>query len=102
MAYGRRFDRYYWEQRELMFRQHPSRICHICLQPGATSADHVVTPRQAMAMGWSKERLNHSSNLLPAHSKCNSSRGQKSLDDPRTYRNRPTTSIDWTKPDALA
>ncbi|WP_342669491.1 HNH endonuclease signature motif containing protein [Corynebacterium oculi] len=48
-------------------------VCHLCGLPGATTADHVV-PRAA----GGDDSLE---NLRPAHSKCNSARGDKSLSE---------------------
>src|SRR5690606_32327033 len=45
--------------------------CRLCLQPGATTADHVV-PR-------SRGGDNSLDNLRPAHSLCNSRRGDRTI-----------------------
>lgn len=48
------------------------RTCHLCLQPGATSADHIV-PR---SHGGSDDLAN----LRPSHRLCNSRRGDRSIE----------------------
>ena len=45
--------------------------CHLCGQPGATTADHLV-PRN-------KGGSNALANLAPAHGSCNSARGDMDL-----------------------
>jgi 5-methylcytosine-specific restriction endonuclease McrA len=57
-----------WTRRVLA---HYGRRCHLCGQPGATTADH-LTPR-------SQGGLDSLGNLRPAHHVCNSMRGTKSL-----------------------
>lgn len=47
------------------------RTCHLCGQPGATTADHVVP--------WSHGGRNTAMNLEPAHQGCNSARQAKTL-----------------------
>lgn len=47
--------------------------CHLCLKPGATSADH-VTPRSAPWYGDDSIE-----NLRPAHKLCNERRGNRSI-----------------------
>lgn len=47
------------------------RTCHLCRQPGATTADHVI-PRK---LGG----LDVLDNLEPAHYSCNSARGDRTL-----------------------
>lgn len=47
------------------------RTCHLCGQPGATTADHVIP--------WSHGGRNVLANLEPAHHGCNSARGNRSL-----------------------
>jgi hypothetical protein len=46
--------------------------CHLCLEPGATSADHLV-PR-------SRGGDDSLENLRPAHTLCNSRRGARSIE----------------------
>lgn len=48
------------------------RTCHLCLKPGATTADHIV-PR-------SKGGSDAISNLRPAHGRCNYRRGDRSIE----------------------
>lgn len=48
------------------------RQCHLCRQPGATTADHLI-PR---SKGGSDEV---ETNLRPAHHGCNSARGDRDL-----------------------
>jgi len=45
--------------------------CHLCGEPGATTADHIV-PRN-------KNGSNAIGNLRPAHQPCNSARGDMDL-----------------------
>jgi 5-methylcytosine-specific restriction endonuclease McrA len=47
------------------------RQCHLCGQPGATTADHLVP--------WSHGGPNTWANLEPAHQGCNSARGARTL-----------------------
>jgi 5-methylcytosine-specific restriction endonuclease McrA len=47
------------------------RVCHLCGQTGATTADHVI-PR-------SKGGSDALDNLRPAHHACNSARGDQDL-----------------------
>ena len=42
-------------------------ICHICHQPGANSADHIIRARDGGS--------DHPSNLKAAHTTCNARRG---------------------------
>lgn len=49
------------------------RICHLCGQTGATTADHVI-PR-------SKGGTDAMDNLRPAHHGCNSARGDADLSE---------------------
>lgn len=53
--------------------------CHLCGLPGATTADHLV-PR-------SKGGSDELANLRPAHGKCNSARGARSLDADQKIEN---------------
>lgn len=46
-------------------------VCHLCGTPGATTADHVIP--------WSHGGANVVDNLNPAHSSCNSARGDRTL-----------------------
>lgn len=55
----------------LVFAEH-GRVCHLCGMPGADSIDHII-PR---ALGGTDEL----DNLMPAHARCNSSRGAMPLD----------------------
>lgn len=50
--------------------------CHICGLPGATTADHLVPKSIDPSRTWDL------SNLRPAHSGCNSSKGNRRNDDP--------------------
>ena len=52
--------------REAVMRAHNG-VCHICMQPAADSIDHIVP----VVWGGSDDP----SNLAPAHTSCNSSRG---------------------------
>lgn len=68
------------------------RTCHLCGLPGATTADHIV-PR-------SKGGTNELENLAPAHSGCNTRRGNKTLAEwfaTHPLRDRPTAapSREW-------
>lgn len=47
-------------------------VCHLCGRPGATTADHLV-PR-------SRGGDDSLENLRPAHARCNSSRGNMSVE----------------------
>lgn len=58
------------------------RICHLCGQPGATTADHVV-PR-------SKGGSDDIANLRPAHFGCNGARQDTDLDE--WFRRHPMHS----------
>ena len=48
-------------------------VCHLCGQPGADTADHLI-PRSAGG-------LNQLENLRPAHATCNSKRQDMSLSE---------------------
>lgn len=50
------------------------RVCHLCGQPGATTADH----RQPRSKGGTDDV---ETNLRPAHHGCNSARGDRDLSD---------------------
>lgn len=69
------------------------RTCHLCRQPGATTADHLI-PR---SKGGTDDV---ETNLRPAHYSCNSSRGDRSLEEwfaAHPVRQRPalTHSREW-------
>lgn len=69
------------------------RVCHLCRQPGATTADHVI-PR---SKGGSDDV---ETNLRPAHHGCNSVRGDRSLEEwfaKHPVRRRPAAapSREW-------
>lgn len=53
--------------------------CHLCGRPGATTADHLI-PR-------SKGGSDALANLRPAHTSCNSARGD--MDLPEWFRRHP-------------
>lgn len=53
-------------------------LCHLCGKPGADSVDHLVP----VAHGGTDEVTN----LAAAHKACNSSRGARGLQQPRTTR----------------
>lgn len=55
------------------------RTCHLCGQPGATTADHLIP--------WSHGGRNHPDNLAPAHMGCNRARSDRPLVD--YFRRRP-------------
>lgn len=68
------------------------RTCHLCLQPGATTADHVI-PRE---LGG----LDVLENLEPAHFSCNSARGARTMAEwwathPRPARPALALSSRW-------
>jgi 5-methylcytosine-specific restriction endonuclease McrA len=68
------------------------RTCHLCGQPGATTADHVVP--------WSHGGRNTLDNLEPAHSGCNNVRQDTPLVDwfashPVVTRPAPAPSREW-------
>ncbi|MGP5928896.1 HNH endonuclease [Corynebacterium glyciniphilum] len=48
-------------------------ICHLCGMPGADTADHII-PR---SLGGTDDL----DNLMPAHKRCNSSRGAMLLEE---------------------
>lgn len=67
--------------------------CHLCGEPNATSADHLV-PRSKGGPVWDL------ANAAPAHVACNSARGNRSLADwfgshPLPTRPRLAPSRDW-------
>lgn len=61
-------------------------ICHLCGQPGATTADH-LTP-------VSHGGTNDPTNLAAAHAWCNRSRSNRSITDTR-QRLTKTNGWDW-------
>lgn len=66
------------------------RVCHLCGRPGSDSIDHIV-PR---SLGGTDDL----DNLMPAHKRCNSSRGALALDEWRTRYPLPIRaepSRDW-------
>lgn len=68
-------------------------ICHLCRQPGATTADHLI-PR---SKGGTDDV---EANLRPAHHGCNSARGARDLTEwfaAHPVRQRPalTPSREW-------
>jgi 5-methylcytosine-specific restriction endonuclease McrA len=68
------------------------RTCHLCGQPGATTADHVI-PR-------SKGGTDALSNLRPAHFHCNRMRWDKPLSEwfakhPLPRRSTAAPSREW-------
>lgn len=58
-----------WESISKQVIKRDRGICHLCGQPRADTADHIV-PR-------SKGGDNHPSNLRAAHRSCNSARGNR-------------------------
>lgn len=60
--------------------------CHLCGQPGATTADHVI-PRN-------RGGLNAIENLRPAHQGCNSARGDMDLAEWFRLHPLPTERIE--------
>lgn len=52
--------------------QNYGRICHLCGQPGATTADHLI-PRSKGGAWWDL------TNARPAHYSCNSARNDTDL-----------------------
>jgi len=50
------------------------RTCHLCGQPGATTADHII-PRSKGGLPFDLE------NGRPAHYSCNSARNNRSLEE---------------------
>lgn len=69
------------------------RVCHLCRQPGATTADHLI-PR---SKGGSDDV---ETNLRPAHAGCNSIRRDRSLEEwfaTHPIRTRPSLapSREW-------
>lgn len=61
------------------------RVCHLCYQDGATTADHVI-PR-------SHGGPNVLENLEPAHRSCNSARQDMPLEEWRRLHPRPSTQL---------
>lgn len=65
-------------------------ICHLCDQPGADTADHLIP--------WSQTQDDSMGNLRAAHTTCNRIRGDRSIAWARTeiaQRNGVTTSTGW-------
>jgi 5-methylcytosine-specific restriction endonuclease McrA len=65
-------------------------VCHLCGMPGADTIDHIV-PR---ALGGTDDI----DNLVPAHKRCNSSRGALPMADWRRRHplpSRASPSRDW-------
>ena len=74
--------------REMVMREYEG-ICWLCEDPYADTIDHIVP--------WDLGGSNHPANLAPAHTKCNSSRGnrideQAMIPYPRKYYFRHTVS----------
>lgn len=58
------------------------RTCHLCRQPGATTADHLIPRSKALAAGVPLHLVDDvETQLRPAHHGCNSVRGARSLED---------------------
>jgi 5-methylcytosine-specific restriction endonuclease McrA len=69
------------------------RTCHLCRQPGATTADHLI-PRSK----GGTDDVEH--NLRPAHHGCNTVRGDRDLSEwfakhPVPHRPALTPSREW-------
>ena len=67
-------------------------ICHLCDQPGADTADHVIP--------WAVSHDDSPTNLKAAHQTCNRIRGDRSITWARTEIARRTantepTTWDW-------
>jgi 5-methylcytosine-specific restriction endonuclease McrA len=60
-------------------------ICHLCAQPGADTADHLVP--------WSQGGTDEPSNLAAAHKRCNQLRGTTDID--KTRQRLAATTHDW-------
>lgn len=63
-------------------------ICHLCGQPGADTADHLVPVAQG--------GTHTPSNLRAAHQTCNRKRGDRPIDQARNEILRTNDSSDWT------
>lgn len=70
-------------------------VCHLCGQPGADTADHIVTVAEARQRGWTRSRTNALANLEPAHQSCNRARSTKPVDQARAELGPVPTSRDW-------
>jgi 5-methylcytosine-specific restriction endonuclease McrA len=77
-----------WQRRKARIIRRDSGICHLCGQPGADTADHLIP--------WSQGGSDHDTNLAAAHIRCNQRRGTRTIEQARLELNTTTTQgWDW-------
>lgn len=79
-----------WQRKKARIIRRDAGICHLCGQPGADSADHLVP--------YSQGGTDADDNLAAVHHntepRCNRKRGNRSIDLVRAELNQPT-GWDW-------
>lgn len=70
-------------------------ICHICRQPGATTADHYPVSRADAIAAGRLDLLEDPRNLKAAHVGCNSRRGRNGPAVPQGETRIGRTSRSW-------
>jgi 5-methylcytosine-specific restriction endonuclease McrA len=80
-----------WQRRKARIIRRDSGICHLCGQPGADSADHLVP--------WSHGGPDTDANLAAVHHNvepyCNRVRGNGTIDAARAKVTAPPNDWDW-------
>jgi 5-methylcytosine-specific restriction endonuclease McrA len=79
-----------WQRRKARIIRRDGGICHLCGNPGADTADHLIP--------WSVSHDDSDSNLAAAHGRCNRIRGDRPIDVARGDINKTTSSSsawDW-------
>ena len=76
-----------WRRKVTQVIRRDSGICHLCGQPGATSADHLIP----VAHGGS----DNLDNLAAAHPHCNRVRGKRPIATARAELQPDNTGWQW-------
>ena len=78
-----------WQRRKARIIRRDGGICHLCGQPGADTADHLIP--------WSHGGTDEPANLAAAHIDCNRRRGNRPIEVARAElaATDPGNGWDW-------
>ncbi len=76
-----------WQRTKSRVIRRDDGICHLCGQPGATTADHLVP--------YSHGGTDELGNLAAAHVDCNRVRGNRPIDTARNDITRHASNSSW-------